>query len=148
MEEVGFSLFIPGLPIPQGSSTAFMHNGRPVITSANRKLKGWRTKVRTAVAMHTQRPPESPYWVVLRFCLPRPKHHYGSKGVKDSAPTSHTSKPDLDKLVRAVLDGVTDAKVWVDDSHVVRIVASKEYVDLDKIGVHITLRHAEHLGAY
>lgn len=104
--------------------------------------------MRTAVAMHKQTPPSSPYWVTLRFYLPRPKHHYGAKGLRDSAPTSHTSKPDLDKLVRAVLDAVTDAKVWVDDAHVVRVVASKEYAEMDEIGVHISLRHAEHPSAY
>lgn len=45
-----------------------------------------------------------------------------------------TVKPDLDKLLRAVLDGLTDAGIWKDDSQVVSVLARKVYV-LNKPGV-------------
>lgn len=38
-----------------------------------------------------------------------------------------TSRPDLDKLIRAVLDAGTAAGLWSDDSRVVKIVATKAF---------------------
>jgi Holliday junction resolvase RusA-like endonuclease len=37
--------------------------------------------------------------------------------------------PDLDKLIRAVADSLTDAKIYADDSRIVRITAQKVYAD-------------------
>jgi Holliday junction resolvase RusA-like endonuclease len=56
--------------------------------------------------------------VVLHFHLERPKT------VRRLEPTV---KPDLDKLVRAVLDGITDARAWNDDSQVIAVWATKSY---------------------
>jgi Holliday junction resolvase RusA-like endonuclease len=60
-----------------------------------------------------------PVAVHLIFRLQRPKrpeHEY-------------PSRPDLDNLVKAVLDGCNQAGIWVDDAQVVRIVSSKGYGD-------------------
>lgn len=40
---------------------------------------------------------------------------------------SHTKKPDLDNVVKAVLDGITLSGLWDDDSIVVSINATKKY---------------------
>ncbi len=55
-------------------------------------------------------------YVRVEFILPRPK------SVKRIYPAV---KPDLDKLVRAVLDGLWPA--WGDDAQVVGLLASKRY---------------------
>ena len=47
--------------------------------------------------------------------------------------------PDLDKLVRAVCDSLTDAKAWTDDALVVELVASKKYADQRKPGAEISI---------
>jgi Holliday junction resolvase RusA-like endonuclease len=45
--------------------------------------------------------------------------------------------PDLDKLIRAILDALTGV-VWRDDGQVVDIVASKVYADTPGVDVVIT----------
>jgi Holliday junction resolvase RusA-like endonuclease len=145
------NFFVYGTPVPQGSSTAFVHNGKAIITSANRNLKGWRVKIRGAafVANARRTAQEAPggefpvpgyYMVRLSFWMPRPAFHYGAKGLKASAPAFPAVKPDLDKLVRAILDGITDAKVWGDDSQVIGIMAVKMYAPTpEAVGVGVEI---------
>jgi Holliday junction resolvase RusA-like endonuclease len=57
-----------------------------------------------------------------------PKSHLKANGEeKASTPFFHCVKPDLDKLIRAVLDALTDAKVISDDAHICTIHALKDY---------------------
>ena len=55
--------------------------------------------------------------------MERPKSHFGTgknaDKVKQSAPVFPATMPDIDKLMRAILDGLTDAQVWLDDGQVV-----------------------------
>jgi len=60
--------------------------------------------------------------VVIEFYLHKPK------SVKREKPTV---KPDLDKMVRSVLDALTSAHVWNDDAQVLTLVAHKMYADED-----------------
>lgn len=114
-----------GEPIPQGSSKAFFVKalGRAVITNANPRTKAWRTSVSDAAlkARADALPIEGVgVEVFVEFYLPRPA----------SAPkrvTVPAKKPDVDKLLRAILDGITDAGVWRDDAQVVRVVATKAF---------------------
>lgn len=48
------------------------------------------------------------------------------------------TKPDIDKLLRAVCDGITDAGVWKDDAQVIRVVMEEVYGRAP--GVHVTVR--------
>lgn len=112
--------FVNGKPEPQGSSRAFVVGGKPVITSANRNLKDWRTIVQLTAAQHAQMF-DGPVEVILHFYLPRPI----------SLPkkvTRHTKRPDVDKLARSVLDSLTGV-MFKDDSQVVALEAYKDYAD-------------------
>ena len=117
-----------GVPQPQGSSRAFVNRttGRAIVTSSNPHLKDWRTEIASGARTAMQGLPPIEHSVSVRatFWLPRPK------SVKRDEPTV---KPDLDKLVRAVLDGLTHI-VYFDDAQVTHIEACKKYVD-DKAGV-------------
>ena len=125
-----------GVPIPKGSAKGFVirpKGGGPpraVVTHDNPKTKPWQEAVVTAAldavdavaiaTRQTQRPREGPVALTLRFYLPRPK----------SAPrrvVDHLKKPDLDKLVRCVKDGLTRAGVYRDDSQVVAMVVNKVF---------------------
>jgi Holliday junction resolvase RusA-like endonuclease len=63
-----------------------------------------------------------PVHVDIVFIFPRPKHHYrtgrNAHLLRDTAPTLHTHKPDVDKLLRSTFDALTTAGVWKDDAQV------------------------------
>lgn len=63
-----------------------------------------------------------PVAVTLQFAMPRPKSHFGAKGLKPSAPQAHVGKPDADNLAKLILDQATRTeRIWRDDSHVVEM---------------------------
>lgn len=76
---------------------------------------------------HRRKAPVKPYRVQLVFTCPdakKPVHAW---------PT----KTDLDKLVRAVLDGLTNGGIIEDDRHVVALTARKQRGD--RTGVNVTV---------
>lgn len=77
--------------------------------------------------------------VDLEFDMPRPKHHWGAKGLRPSSPRQCVTAPDLDKMIRLILDALTISGVIVDDSFVVGINAIKRYSDEKPIGTNIRL---------
>ena len=91
------------------------------------KVRPWREAVRQE-ALATGTPMATgPVFVQLTFRFIRPKGHHNAKGmIKPSAPIEHIKRPDLDKLVRSTLDGLTGA-LFTDDSQVAFMVACKEY---------------------
>jgi len=126
-----YETYIYGTPVPQGSARAFNRGGKVVVTSDNPKLKNWRALstfvLKSDIAKVAQF--DGPVAVNLAFYFERPKSHLnGSGSLRKGYSSSHTVKPDLDKLVRAILDAGTDAAVWHDDAQVVRLTASKQYV--------------------
>src|SRR5437867_2655341 len=62
----------------------------------------------------------------VTFYRPRPKNHYGSKGLRPSAPDYPTTKPDRGKTLRAVEDALTGV-VWRDDAQVCDGPVRKRY---------------------
>jgi Holliday junction resolvase RusA-like endonuclease len=127
--------FVEGTPIPQGSKKAFVIRGRAVIVDDNApKLHPWRLKVKqaamVALAGRDGFPAQQPVAVFLDFYMPR------KVSVKRPRPSV---RPDLDKLIRAVLDALTDARVYADDGQVVAMDPKKWYAE-DKPGVRIVVR--------
>ena len=125
--------FVHGVATPKGSTRAFyakrLH--RVFITNDNAKTKPWQQAIRAEAyqALGGKEPTTEPVSVEIEFVFSRPKAHYRANGdVKPKAPSPHTKKPDLDKLERAVLDGMTGL-VFVDDSQVCRLFARKRYAE-------------------
>lgn len=121
--------FVPGIPAPQGSKR---HLGGGVLVESSKRVKPWRTDVRETALRHFTAPLTGPVDVHLHFTFPRPKSHFGTGRnagrVKQAAPPryAHTQRPDLDKLIRAVLDALTGV-AWRDDSQVVGLTATKRW---------------------
>ena len=66
--------------------------------------------------------------VSITFAMPRPKSHFGAKGLKPSAPVHHVGKPDADNTCKLILDQITRSGcVWRDDSQVVSLTVHKFY---------------------
>lgn len=150
------SLWVPGVPITQGSKKAFVMGGRAVIVDADSKnLKPWRAAIhdqglraleqRRIIDPDEPRPPfVKPVAVTLAFYLPRPKSHYrtgkNAHQLRPDAPTHPTNKQDVDKLMRAVLDSLTTSGIYTDDGLVVRAAQSKDYADSpDQCGVSVVI---------
>ena len=120
-----------GVAQPQGSTRAFMPKGArfPVITSANAKLKPWRQEVAAMASLAVIGKPvlSGPIIVKADFIFLKPKSTKNSVVYK-------TTKPDLDKLIRGLLDSLTGI-VFCDDSQVVRVSAFKAYGDVARTEV-------------
>lgn len=120
------SVFVPGIPAPQGSAKAYvMHTGtgktRAVVTHDNKHTMPWRDRV-SAFVRDAIGPgivyPKGPVYVQITFVMPR-------RASEPKRRTSaHTRKPDADKLLRACLDSMTGL-VFTDDAQVTSIVATK-----------------------
>lgn len=122
------SFTIIGVPAPQGSKT-------PWGSEANPNTKPWRATVAAEAAFHRDQITgdslaAGPLKVTARFYFPRPKSHYrtGKRAneLKDNAPTFCATKPDLDKLQRAIGDALTGVLIR-DDNQIVHWVALKLY---------------------
>jgi crossover junction endodeoxyribonuclease RusA len=123
---------VEGSPVPQGS---FRHVGNGRIISANPKLNSWRQTIADQVATQTPvRLIEGSCTVRLVFTLPRPK------SVPIKRRPRPTTKPDLDKLIRATLDAISlerYVQILTDDSIVTDLHAAKRYADNTPPGVRI-----------
>ncbi len=118
-----------GLPQPQGSKTAFIRSGRPVLVEGRRRaareqFASWRQAVQTAAsdwlrAHGAPAPLDVPLRVTLVFHLPRPS----STPRRVSWPAK---RPDLDKLTRAVFDALTGL-LFTDDSRICAVEARKVF---------------------
>lgn len=145
--------WIPGVPAPQGSMTAFpmtrvlpggkrvavmnRKTGFPVVevkASNEKLLKAWRKQV-TSIAMDAwggREPLDEEVAVLAVFTFnDRPATHHVSndktRPLKATASPYKTTAPDTDKLSRALLDGLADGGVLANDARVCRLVAEKVY---------------------
>jgi crossover junction endodeoxyribonuclease RusA len=122
------TLFIPGEPAPQGSKR---YLGKGIMIESSKKVKPWRADIRAACLDNRGKPKiqfnGDAVRVDLEFVLKRPV----------SAPKKRTPpairRPDLDKLVRATLDGLGSANIWTDDSQVVSMNVSKRLAEIDEV---------------
>ena len=119
--------FIAGRPIPQGSLKFI--NGHAIHVRAQ-DLALWRADIaRVAKSVIVEKAMEG-VEVHLTFTLLKPKT------VKRSEPFV---RPDIDKLVRAVLDGLTGV-AYDDDQQVTKVTAVKEYGAIEGVLIRITDR--------
>ena len=125
---------IPGHPAPKGSRTAGIRkDGSRFSREASKRAGPWVETVATIARSHRApggKPLEPPYEVELAFYMPkgkRPKYEWPS------------ADGDLDKLERAVLDGLKRGGLISDDRHVIDLCSSKRFGDLSTIGVMVTI---------
>ena len=119
--------FVNGKPIPQGSLKFI--NGRAIHVRAN-DLALWRADIANAARRANFKKAQEGVEVSLTFILQRPKT------VKRSEPFV---RPDIDKLSRAVLDGLTGV-AYEDDEQVVKLFAEKRYGENVGVWIRISAR--------
>lgn len=122
------------------------------VTSDNPKLKGWRKAVAAAAGEAMKREglellEEVGLSLEVHFFMERPEGHWRTGRyahlLKDSAPAAPITIPDIDKLLRAVMDGLSGV-VYSDDKLVNAAPPEKHYAlptaESDGLGVWITVR--------
>jgi len=138
---------VAGDPVPQGSKQAYVVKGRAVVTERGRATLGpWRNQIAAAALELLEEPLAGPVAVCLSFAFTRPKSHYRTGRyageLLPAAPTRHSTRPDVDKLARAVLDALTGV-AFRDDGQVSELFARKTFSG--RSGVTITIAPAEAL---
>lgn len=119
---IEFSVY--GNPVPQGSMRVI--NGH-IIHNKGSELAAWRSAIALSAKKAGAKPERNPVAINLVFVQLRPKT------VKRAEPSV---APDLDKLIRAVLDALT-AIAYVDDGQVTEIYARKIYGDTNGLKAQI-----------
>ena len=124
---------VEGVPMPQGSKSLIRRGGKAWMIDANSsRLKPWRQKVAEAADLGETF--DCPVMVAAVFYMPRPKT------VKRLLPSV---KPDLDKLFRALGDGMKDGGLLSDDSRIVTQFIHKRYESrLNPVGVRVLVMEA------
>lgn len=133
-------LVIDSQTVPQGSKSAFMNKktGRITLVESSKNLKPWRTAATLALQSKAtelgwakvMRP--NPVSVEICFGIQPPQ-----KQVREYP----TTKPDIDKQTRTILDAITQAEnIWEDDSQVIGLVVSKVYMNPAKTEVKINAK--------
>lgn len=137
------TFFVPGTPVAKGSAKAFYNKnaGKIVVMQDNKdKQKPWASMISYCAQEAGCQLSPSAIRIRLQFVMPRPKSHYGTgknaTALKKFVPSYHTSKPDLDKLIRCVKDALTGV-AWKDDSQVCEVVANKKYGETPGVNVEI-----------
>jgi crossover junction endodeoxyribonuclease RusA len=134
----GLLVRVVGLPAPQGSKR---HVGNGVMIESSANVAPWRVSVAFHVRQamirdrHAGWTSGEPVFLIAAFYLTRPRT------VRRDVPSV---RPDLDKLLRATLDGLTTSGVVGDDAQIVTIMTSKDYAaDGDGPGAVLTLTGGE-----
>ena len=131
------SYFVEGTPAPQGSKTPIRRGNKIILIegsgSGTQRHKDWRSAVSeyTATFMKASKVEEIDHIirVELNFKIRKPKSRPRRMNAVDV-------RPDIDKLSRAVLDGMTSFQgkhlLLKDDSLVVELYADKYYCEPDE----------------
>lgn len=116
--------FVTGRPVPQGSLKFI--NGRAIHVRAN-DLALWRADIANTARNAQITKAQEGVEIHLTFIFKKPKT------VTRIEP--HL-RPDIDKLARAVLDGLTGV-AYDDDQQVVKLIAIKEYGDTEGVWIRV-----------
>ena len=131
---VTLAFTVYGVPLTKGNHRAIRVKGMqfPIVTETNRKVASWQQLVAEGASRAVAQVPEADRVLLaggvrltIAYYFPRPKK-FARRGVF----VHHATKPDLDRLERAILDALT-AVAYHDDKQVTEIVAGKYYAAVD-----------------
>ena len=136
---------ILGTPAPQGSKRAFKDKGGNVRMSESNALghAAWRNAVTKAAADAWGPRPRDPGPVAVNvtFVFQMPKSRPREDRLRGWC--YRTVDPDVDKLLRPVLDALQAAGVVRSDSQVVSVCGLKRETVDGWVGAHVTVERAE-----
>jgi crossover junction endodeoxyribonuclease RusA len=83
----------------------------------------WKEIIKANFLIYRRPPITEPVHLRVSFFLPKPR----ALKIAEARNTPHVKKPDVDNLMKATMDAMTEAGVWKDDALVFAIEASKWY---------------------
>ena len=134
MIQIMFTIY--GEPVPKGRPR-FSTRGKFPVAYTPEKTKNYESEVgmMAKAAMGASEPLEGALeaFIYVTFAVPA---SYSKKRTEAclSGQEKHTKKPDLDNVVKAVLDGMSDI-VFLSDSQITSIHATKVYGEVAKVEV-------------
>ena len=128
------SFTVPGLPKaqPRPRMTRTGH----VFTSPSADM--WKASIAMCGASLSGMMIDKPVSLSVDMTFPPPKH-----GHKHRLQLLHTSRPDVDNLLKAIMDAMTGMQIWLDDSFVSKVEATKRYGDQPGAVISISVWEAE-----
>ena len=141
-------IVIEGIPHPQPRPAVVRATGRVYYPDKKGRLKAWKAALMAQLVQHKGLVSvPTPIALSLTFVLKRPADHFRGvceTGLKPSfAGTPAVRKPDIDNLVKTVMDVLSDAEVIGHDAWVTRLSAEKAYhVEGEPTGVIISIEAA------
>jgi crossover junction endodeoxyribonuclease RusA len=141
MTEISF--MARGAPVAQGSVRAFVRGGRAVVVAKGvGPLADWRHAIASEARSAMAGLPAfgGPVRVIARFVMARPPSHFRTDGQTLAKSAPRYPRLDVDKLSRALLDGLTGV-AFDDDSQVTWLSAEKGWDDEERgwQGVQVTV---------
>lgn len=143
------SIWMPGKAPNQGSLRPVHAGGRlRAVHQLGDPLMRWRATLTGLLAalpedQHAHLPLHGPLMLGCSVAIARPRDHYRRGALKQTAPLRPITRPDIDKVVRAICDALTIAGAWDDDRQCVNLWAMKTYAPTPpEVGVEILVRQA------
>lgn len=88
------------------------------------------------MANRPNKPIIEPVYLTAEFRFQRPKNHYRTgkyaNELKDNAPYWHIGRPDIDNLLKLIMDSLNGI-FWRDDSQICKIETKKIYHDTPQV---------------
>ncbi len=127
------AFFIPGVPVAQPRPRTLITAGKVHTVSNPRgsRVSAWKQVVQLYARQAFRKPLEGPLKLILAFLLPR------SSGAPKERLLWHKTRPDLDNLVKAILDAMNGI-VYLDDGQVCYCESTKMTDDQCGVEVQIT----------
>lgn len=133
---VKVAFFVAGQPMPQSRPRVVSKGGRTwSYSSASAGLAAWRKSIHWAAKAAGPLRPSRAHRAEVVFYFARPKAHFKGGEIRCGMPVTVSARPDLDNLVKAVLDSVQSSGLLADDSSVVWLTCAKFYVPHEGTGV-------------
>lgn len=122
--------YIPGQAVPQ-LRPRIVRKGQHYGLAEQQKVREWKAYVRFIFASEAQKKgwqaSKRPIVLSLTFYMQAPSSFSRKKQIVAMSGEIHpTAKPDLDNLIKGVIDAL-NGTAWIDDSCIVELRAKKQY---------------------
>jgi Holliday junction resolvase RusA-like endonuclease len=126
MWKLAFQGILQGPPVPMGRPR-FTKSGRAYTAQTSRTYKNKQVQHLEASKGKDWTPLDGILRIQINFIHPRTKRLIRYKGDLSQGRIWRPKKPDIDNLIKMVLDIITQSEVWVDDNRVVSISCEDYY---------------------